>query len=190
MQHFNYEERWREISCYVPVYDQEYGNCTEIWLDNAEKIKVPVKVENVTAHLAEVFSLNLSGLKKRYRRILKKGKLVPLPLHPELVIVPLKVRNPIIRDDGASGYAIFNRVAAYDVLCQEDYLSKITLTNGLTLKTYHTLDTVEERLMAAEKALKKYRHLYLIKTTPDKPSKLEEGKVFYLVTDCPDFFKK
>ncbi|MBO8169564.1 MAG: hypothetical protein H0Z35_10320 [Thermoanaerobacteraceae bacterium] len=185
MKHFDFENRWQELTCFIPVYDGKYGNCSELWLDSGEKIKLPVKATNVLKSLARVFSLDLTTLKQKYRRRLQKGKLVPLPFHHDLVLVPFKVRQAVVKDDGVVGYAVYSRVVAFDAVSEGGYLSKLIFTNDLELKTYHTVTTVEDRLYQAELALKSYRQLYLDKGAGQVMPQLREGQVFYLITRCP-----
>ncbi len=185
MKYSEFPSRWREIACFIPIYDSTRGNCTEIWLDSGEKAVVPQKVSTVLHMLGRVFSLDLCHLKQQQRKRLKKGKLVPLPLHYEMVLVPLKVREPRVKDDGAFGYVVYNRVAGYDDAGEPPYLSWLALTNGMVLKTYHTRDTIDERLHQAEIVLKNYRHLYLLDKQEKKPPRIEDGQVIYLMARCP-----
>ncbi|MFZ5942905.1 MAG: hypothetical protein ACOYVD_02260 [Bacillota bacterium] len=107
---FNYEEEWRNINCLVPVYDQQGGNFTEIWLNGGEKVIIPNKTNTVLKNLAKVFAVDLSQLKKKYGVLVGRKASSPLPLHPDLILIPLKVREPYAKDEGARAYIIRNKL--------------------------------------------------------------------------------
>ncbi|WP_366922157.1 hypothetical protein MFMK1_002598 [Metallumcola ferriviriculae] len=164
METFDLAGRWQEIVCMIPTYLPDIGNCSELWLSGGAKMQQPVKVESLLKALAKVFALDLTTLKQIQKQILKKGKLVPLPIISRLVLIPVKVRNQMLPGDGTIGYVAYRFVAGFEPINEEDFKSSIALENGQTLKTFHTARTLDERTHQAEIVLQHYKQLYQLPT--------------------------
>ena len=107
---FEFEKHWINLVCLIPVYDQDGGNSTEIWLKGGEKILIPKKTRSVLKRLAKVFAIDLPQLKRKYGVLVGRKSSTPLPFHPNLILVPVKVREPLAKDDGSWGYVVKDQV--------------------------------------------------------------------------------
>ncbi|MHB1126533.1 MAG: hypothetical protein ACYC2T_06180 [Bacillota bacterium] len=107
---FELAGNWREMTCLFPVYDSYGGNDTEVWLAGGEKIVLTRKVKSVLRGLARHFAVDLVSLRLKYGEAVGRAYSVPLPLHNDLVLVPVKVREPFAKDQGAWGYLVLNKV--------------------------------------------------------------------------------
>jgi len=110
MADFNFELKWHDINCLIPIYEQQGGNSTEVWLAGGEKIVIPYKTKTVLKNLAKVFAVDISQLKRKYGVLVGKKVAAPLAFHPELILLPIKIREPFAKDEGANGYIVHNKV--------------------------------------------------------------------------------
>jgi len=110
MQQFNLDTHWKHLNCLLPIYDKDGGNSTEVWLIGGEKVIIQNKTNTVLKKLAKVFALDLSQLKRKYGSLVGRKSSTPLPFHPELILIPIKYREPIAKDEGSRGYVVKNQI--------------------------------------------------------------------------------
>lgn len=148
MSGLHWENIWRELNALVPVYDEQGGNSTEIYLKGGKVILLPNKTKTALRNLAKVFALDLTQLRKKYGPLVGRKSSVPLPFHPTLVLVPLKYRQPFVKDEGAFGYVVKNQITH----CAELDKSKteIFFLDGSSLIFLQSLASVRLILTHAE----------------------------------------
>ncbi|KJS87731.1 MAG: hypothetical protein JM58_03455 [Peptococcaceae bacterium BICA1-8] len=110
MANFNFELKWQDINCLIPIYEQLGGNSTEVWLVGGEKIVIPYKTKTVLKNLAKVFAVDIAQLKRKYGVLIGKKVAAPLAFHPELILLSIKIREPFAKDEGANGYIVHNKI--------------------------------------------------------------------------------
>lgn len=141
----NLEHSWQNVEALVPIYEENGGNSTKVYLEGGEKIVLSLKTKTVLKKLARVFAIDLSELRKKYGRLVGRRNSSPLPLHPNLILVPLKYREPLAKDEGASGYIVKSKFASF---CEVDKnKTEISFQDGSTLEFIQSLKSV--RLMFA-----------------------------------------
>lgn len=145
---FNWERLWQKIEALVPVYGENGGNNTEIWLQGGERLVVYLKTKTVLKKLAQVFALDLGELRKKYGRLVGRKNKSPLPLHPSLILVPLKYREPLAKDEGALGYVVKNQLA--DCRDLTGNKTEISFKDGVSLEFIQSLKSVRLMLAHAE----------------------------------------
>lgn len=106
MSDLRLENHWKELKCFLPIYDENGGNSTEVWLTGGRKIILPNKTNTVLKNLAKIFALDLPQLKRKYGKLIGRKTSTPLPFHPELILIPFKYREPLSKDEGSWGYAV------------------------------------------------------------------------------------
>lgn len=111
MADINFELEWQNINCLIPTYDQWGGNSTEVWLISGKKVLVPLKTKTVLKKLAKVFAVDIVQLKRKYGILVGRRVSTPLAFHPDLILIPIKMREPFQKDEGAMGYLVHNKVA-------------------------------------------------------------------------------
>jgi hypothetical protein len=113
MVELQFERQWRNINCLIPIYDQYGGNSTEVWLTGGNKVTINNKTNTVLKNIAKVFAVDLSQLKKKYGNLVGRKSSTPLPLHPDLILIPIKIREPLAKDEGARGYIVKSKIESY-----------------------------------------------------------------------------
>ncbi|WAH36841.1 hypothetical protein [Alicyclobacillus dauci] len=116
----------RQLSAFLPVYQN--GNSTMISLENEETWYLPWKVQTQYQKVAEENCVDTRALRRAYEELI--GHTLYLPLVTKIypaIYVPLKVRHPDIRNDGAVGYFRTRDIAIVKPIAAQTTL--ITLTN-------------------------------------------------------------
>ena len=100
------------LQAIVPKYDQWGNNGTEIWLTTGEIVYDKRRLDTVLKELAGVFAIDLPRLRRNVARDLGRARNVPLPLTPDLALVPVTARKAVAGHDGARGYLVLGQVAS------------------------------------------------------------------------------
>ncbi|MCX7569521.1 hypothetical protein OS242_06065 [Tumebacillus sp. DT12] len=128
---------------------------TEVLLVNGETGLDPRPVPVVLKGIARYFGVDLTAVRERYGDILGRRLHVPLPLAPDLVLVPVKMRQPRVPKDGTTGYVCARYVervrpgseqtrctlhlqgaGRLDCLQSEDF-AKAQMRNALIVETFY-----------------------------------------------------
>lgn len=154
----------QSIIALEPCYGPKGGNTTRIYTRQGEVIEDNRRLKTILNRFLKYYGYDLVELRKNYKNYLGCGQCVPLPVSHYLVLVPLKMRQPLVENDGASGY-----VSVADVLkiCEEDSLDtdqrikcRIHLNGGLSMPCCFTRQVIEKRLNQGRLALDRYRLLH------------------------------
>lgn len=133
-------EKWVEegILALLPAYDN--GNTAEIY---TKKGVYPIgkSVRSCLRNLYCQFSIDEKATREKYEKLLTIRKNIPRVLREDIILIGLKYRIPIGRNDGAYCY-----VNAYEI--REHVNNTIVLTTGEHLST-----------LSSEKAIRQNRHL-------------------------------
>lgn len=92
-----------KIAALVPFYNEEGQNCTLIILNDGTKL---IRKTSVTAALKKVLKLfghDLRALQEYYGQYFD-SKLIPLALSRLTIFLPLRLRKPLGKYDGTTGY--------------------------------------------------------------------------------------
>ena len=182
------EEIWREIVGFYPVYSSDGGNNTLILLHDGQQYTDKRKTKTVLQAIARIFAADLTALRQRYRGYLGRKGLVPLPLHKDLILLPIRVRRVQYKDHGATGYLVLRqivRVAPDEAASQNGTLSRITLKGGVSIKCMEKPATVRKRLTEGAQVREEYERFCSGRTfLPGSefvrdPLIAEEGTVIY-----------
>lgn len=149
-------EQWmNNLAALVPHYDVDGGNATVIYTTEGKIEPDPRTVKWNLRRLARLYCVDLEAARQRYGGYLECGQGVPIPFTPRLVLVPLKVRRAVGKNDGSSGY--FNP-AVVEVLPQSamETRSILILPGEQRIPCYYTARTVKKRLKAGQFVLECY----------------------------------
>ncbi|NLT96454.1 MAG: hypothetical protein GXW85_13175 [Clostridia bacterium] len=144
----NFEQEWQNINCLVPVYDHLGANSTEVWLEGGNKPLIPHKTKTVLKNLAKVFAVDIAQLKRKYGVLIGKKVSTPLAFHPQLILIPVKCREPLAKDEGAVGYIVHNKIKG--VSPGENKRSVIIFGDGSILECLQGVTSVNLAIAQAE----------------------------------------
>jgi len=148
MAEINFELDWQNIKCLIPIYEPLGGNSTEVWFVGGEKVVLPYKTKTVLRNLAKVFAVDISQLKRKYGSLVGRKASCPLAIHPDLILIPIKVREPLAKDEGATGYLVHNKVAGCTAGGKNE--TQISFSDGTALKCIQGVTSVNLALAHGE----------------------------------------
>ncbi|NLA26123.1 MAG: hypothetical protein GX878_01875, partial [Firmicutes bacterium] len=94
-------ERWRDcLAALVPVYDEEGGNGTLIITEKGDVFQDKRTIKWNLRRLARHFSVDLEAVRRNQGEYFHYRQGLPLPLSPALVLVPVKTRRAVGKNDG------------------------------------------------------------------------------------------
>ena len=93
-----------ELAALVPCYDENGGNATLIYSAGGAVEADRRSVKANLRRLARFYQVDLEAARRRYGQYLGRAQGVPLPFSLSLVLVPVKMRVPVGKNDGADGY--------------------------------------------------------------------------------------
>jgi hypothetical protein len=70
-------------------------------------------LKTVLKGLGKIFSLDLAVLRKQCAQLVKRTNNAPLGINQELMLIPVHVRTPLTKDDGATGYVVANKIKSF-----------------------------------------------------------------------------
>lgn len=181
-------ERWKDcLAALVPYYNHDGGNATLIFTCSGDIIEDRRTVKWNLRRLARLFSVDLEAARRNQGEYLHYSQGLPLPLSLNLVLVPLKTRKAVGKNDGCHCY--LNPSAVVDLLEakeQGNVRSIIVLPGEHRIPCHYTLKTVRKRLRDGAIALERHRAALLPGSTIPQVSsqdyrKLLEQLVYTLV---------
>jgi len=134
------------VSALIPVYINKVGDSTLLVNHKGKERIIHRNVKTVVKRLASYYSYDIVSLHKKYGELISQKYKIPLPLHPNLILVPFKVRKPMIKDDGSYGYI--------NLKCINRYLkfnnhSKIILNSGYEIPLLQSYYTTHRNILNA-----------------------------------------
>lgn len=124
----------------LPVYADGVGNVSRVLYEGGSEEIVPVRVSRILDRLFYAHLLSRRAVEEYYGGFLGIRRNVPAVIARDLVYVPLKVRKPRVRDDGAYGYVLHQAIAG-----QKE--SGILLVDGRVIETLHSRPMLEKVLL-------------------------------------------
>lgn len=152
------KELIKDISAIIPLYLEGIGNASKICLKNKEERLDKRDSKKIVADLAALMAVDLRGLKKFVKLNLQIRNNIPLPLNPELLLVPIRVRKPLISRDSATGY--FNYFSIKDVV-ERGRFAHIVLENGEEIATIQRERTIRNTILFSQLVYSKWRQVYV-----------------------------
>lgn len=180
MKKIEFEDLWPHINCIIPHYDETGGNVTKVYLDDGTVLVDPRKVNTVIKSLADFFTVGLESSRKKYSKVIGRKLTVPIPLHQDLVLVPVKTRRPIAREDGAYGYVVLSKVQVYNTHPRLPNSIEITFGDGTTIDGLILKQSFEKLLLNAKKVHKEYTRLFLVSVNNQNNTLKEEMCEYYV----------
>lgn len=153
------EGLWQRLNCLVPVYGSgdDCGNYTEVWLDDGTKILDRRRTKTVLKSLA--VHLGVSWRQEQTAWSQGRSHATPVVLGPEMVLVPLRLRQPRARDEGGTGYVVGGKVKTFEPFREGCYRSRLIFHGGQVLPCLLNMNTLALRMAAGERALLRRREL-------------------------------
>jgi len=148
-----------EIAALLPVYTEGVGDTTEVIEMGGKRRVLHSKINSVINQLFILHATSIGKIRRKYEGIILQKNKPPLPLSQELILLPFKVRRPLVKGDPAYGYINYISIKSYD---RAGKYSKLFLTNGIEIHLIQSLATTQKNIMqakliASEMELRKHR---------------------------------
>jgi competence transcription factor ComK len=134
----------KAMAALVPCYHSSMGNVTEVIYLDEEPVVIPRTIKTVLKNTAREYAVDLGASRKKYAEILGCRRAVPLPINPDTILMPLKMREVISKNDSCRGY--INYLAVRDVTEAGRTHSLVILKDGRALKCMHSIKNVNQHL--------------------------------------------
>lgn len=92
-----------EIQAIVPIYGKSGGNFTQVKLLTGDYL-IKKSIKSVMRSICKYYHYDLKSSNEKYGSMLGIKKMPPIPFTRDLVLIAVKTRCPIGKDDGAYSY--------------------------------------------------------------------------------------
>lgn len=131
------------IYAVVPTYQPSKGNVTKIiGTDGSIYIDGRV-VKTVLKSICKQYAVHIGHCREKYGKMINQRLSVPLPIHKDLLLIPVKVRKPMFANDGACGYINLHGI---ETIQGKDENTVFVLKNGTEIECMHRLRTVYQHV--------------------------------------------
>lgn len=93
-----------EIIALIPLYVDNKGNSTKIITNKSNSIILYKTIRTALKLLAKYFMIDLSSARKYYGDLIGSSNVIPIPFSSDNILVPIKTRRPISKNDGSFSY--------------------------------------------------------------------------------------
>ncbi|WZL73728.1 hypothetical protein QBE52_03050 [Clostridiaceae bacterium 35-E11] len=135
------------MSCLIPVYQQDIGNGTKLIAKDGTSYVDSRTIKTVLKILCQHYTLHIEAYRAKYGKMVNQRLGVPIFMHPQLMLVPMKMRKPLFAKDGAYGYV---NLYAIKHIKEKDHHTSIILQNGMEIMCLHRMRTVQQHLNRAK----------------------------------------
>lgn len=135
-----------DILAILPKYIEGRGNCTVVVKGNGENLILDKNIKTTIGLLGKYYMIDLNEVRKRYGEIVLSKNLIPIPLSKNDILVPLKTRYPIFKNDGAFGYINYRFITN---IKRENMSTWIYMKDDYIVECLCSLETVHLHLKDA-----------------------------------------
>jgi len=154
-----FEQKWGEglkkienilakgLACLMPVYEPGEGNAVKLIADDGSTFVDSRTIKTVLNLICRYYTIHIEACRARYGKILNQRLGIPLAIHSSMVLVPLKLRKPLLPKDGAYGY-----VNLYSIESVEEYQkhTRIVLKGNVRVLCLQRLSTTLQQINKAK----------------------------------------
>lgn len=164
-------ERWKDcLAALVPHYDRNGGNATLVYTTAGDLFEDRRTVRWNLRRLARCFSVDLEAARQKQANFLGRLQGVPLPLSAALVLVPLKTREAVGKNDGCHAYVNPAAVVDSRQCAAGPARALLTLPGGHHIPCLYSSRTVRKRLRDGQIVLERFRAEMLPGVSPRRPA--------------------
>jgi len=135
------------LACLMPVYEPGQGNAVKLIADDGSAFIVPRTIKTVLNLICRYYTVHIEACRARYGKILNQRLGVPLAIHSSLVLIPLKLRKPLLPKDGAYGYVNLYSIEGVEE-CQNH--TRILLRGNVRILCLQRLSTALQQINKAK----------------------------------------
>lgn len=138
------------ISCVeaiIPLRDKNGGNFTKVFIESGFEWTEEVRCNTYMKNLAKIVCFDIQAWTVNVTKVISKTYGVPLPIHPAVVLVPVKVRSAEYKDEGTNGYINFLKLEGMERVDKK--VSRLFFKSGLEVDVMSSFVTLDLLLVQA-----------------------------------------
>lgn len=132
-----------ELMAFIPVYIPLKGNCTRLYTKEGGVYQIERNTRTIVNQLCEYYLMDLKATRKYYGDLLSMKNLIPIPFTEEDIFIPIRVRKPICKNDGATGFINIKHIKKVLELKGK---ALIELVNGQKIPCLSTIETTNRHI--------------------------------------------
>lgn len=133
----------QEIMAFIPIYMDMKGNCTLLYTTKGGEIALEKCTRTILNLLSKYYLVDLKESKKYYSSLIGIKNSIPIPFNRENIFIPVKVRKPILRNDGSLGYINLKYI---EKIAEGKNCTTIYLENNHKIVSLNTFKTIEKQI--------------------------------------------
>lgn len=135
------------LACLMPVYQPGEGNAAKLIADDGSTFIDSRTIKTVLNLICRYYTIHIEACRDKYGKILNQRLGIPLAVHSAMVLIPLKLRKPLLPKDGAYGY-----INLYSIESVEEFQkhTRIVLKGGVSVLCLQRLGTVLQQINKAK----------------------------------------
>ncbi|MCT4617853.1 MAG: hypothetical protein N4A62_00435 [Marinisporobacter sp.] len=135
------------ICVLCPTYEKNIGNVTKIITGDGRSFIDQRKIKTVLKIIAKYHEVHIETYKEKYAKVLHQRLNIPIYLNKKLLLVPLKMRKPKFKKDGAKGYI---NLYAIEKIIEKETSTLVKLKNNIEITVFNKLKTVQNQINKAK----------------------------------------
>ncbi len=135
------------IEAIMPERDENGGNFTKISLETGLEWVELIRCSTYIKNVAKIMSFDMPAWKLNASQILSKNYGIPLPVHPGVVLVPVKVRSSAYKDEGSYGYINLMKLEGVEIVDKK--VTRLFFVSGLEIDVMSSYNAVDILLTQA-----------------------------------------
>lgn len=132
-----------ELMAFLPIYLALKGNCTLLYTNQGGIMEVDKSIRTTLNNLSKFYLIDLKATKQYYGDLLSTKNRVPIPFNNDNIFVPIKVRKPLCKNDGALGYVNIKYIKK---VSKSKDNTIIHLDKGFTIECLNSTGTVNKHI--------------------------------------------
>lgn len=134
------------IAAVVPKYEEGGGDMVEVITCDGVAAIYPHTVRWAIKRMALYYGIDLDAVKKHYKQMLNIKYNLPVPLAVDMILMPVKVRKPVVSGDSATG---FINILQIDDVYEEQGKAYIKFRSGQGMLVLQSINTVRAHIKEA-----------------------------------------
>lgn len=135
------------VEAIIPLRDENGGNFTKVIIENGFEWTEEVRCNTYVKGLARVVSFDTQAWIINASKVISRSHGIPLPLHPGVVLVPVKVRIAEYKDEGTSGYVNLLKIEGMERVDKK--ITRLFFCSGLEVDVMSSYGNLNPLLIQA-----------------------------------------
>lgn len=133
-----------KLMAIIPSYSKGIGNVSTIYRYKENDRILKKSVKSTIHTIGKLYAIDISSLKTRYENTISATNLLPIPLDFSNILIPIKTRTPIYKNDGAFSYVNLKFIKTIE---KDRDKSRIILKDGRIIRSVSSYNSTFKHYM-------------------------------------------